>query len=169
MTPSSARPTSVLRRAVVAVATLGLTAGIALVGADAAVAAPRHHPGPGPASIALPVGFQPEGIAVGAGSTFYVGSLHDGDIYRGSLRSGAGDLFIRSDRRSLSFSVKDNPAGADPVQTVLAPIAPMTAESTMIRPVCPEASLMSMIPLPMVCATSVPSMAPTRLKKPSSR
>lgn len=50
--------------------------------------------GPFPHIVALPDDFQPEGIAVGAGSTFYVGSLHDGDIYRGSLRSGAGDLFV---------------------------------------------------------------------------
>ena len=47
MTPSSARPTSLLRRAAVGLATLGLSAGIALVGTDAATAAPRHHPRPG--------------------------------------------------------------------------------------------------------------------------
>jgi hypothetical protein len=49
---------------------------------------------PRPDSIPLPVDFQPEGIAVGAGNTFYVGSLVDGDIYRGDLRSGAGSTFI---------------------------------------------------------------------------
>src|SRR5665648_1012492 len=44
-------------------------------------------------------------------------------------------------------------------------IAPMIAESTRIRPRCGDAaSLMSMMPLPMVCATAVPSRAPTRLK-----
>lgn len=53
-----------------------------------ALAAPR------PASIRLPVDFQPEGIAVGEGNTFYVGSLNDGDIYRGNLRSGKGEVFI---------------------------------------------------------------------------
>src|SRR5688572_12411686 len=52
---------------------------------------------PRPASIPLPVDFQPEGIAVGAGNTFYVGSLVDGDIYRGDLRSGAGSTFIDLD------------------------------------------------------------------------
>jgi hypothetical protein len=36
-------------------------------------------------------------------------------------------MYIRSDRRALLFSTKDNPLAADPVQTVLAPIAPMTA------------------------------------------
>ncbi|PVG80668.1 hypothetical protein DDE18_21950 [Nocardioides gansuensis] len=49
---------------------------------------------PRPSSIPLPVDFQPEGIAVGDGNTFYVGSLRDGDIYRGDLRSGAGARFI---------------------------------------------------------------------------
>jgi hypothetical protein len=49
---------------------------------------------PRPSSIPIPVDFQPEGIAVGEGNTFYVGSLWDGDIYRGDLRSGAGELLV---------------------------------------------------------------------------
>lgn len=49
---------------------------------------------PYPDSVPLPDDFAPEGIAVGAGSTFYVGSLVDGDIYRGDLRSGDGEVFI---------------------------------------------------------------------------
>jgi len=53
-----------------------------------AFAAPR------PSSIPIPDDFQPEGIAVGEGNTFYVGSLRDGDIYRGDLRSGAGALLV---------------------------------------------------------------------------
>ena len=55
---------------------------------------------PRPASIPIPVDFQPEGIAVGEGNTFYVGSLWDGDIYRGDLRSGAGALFVDVEGRS---------------------------------------------------------------------
>lgn len=47
-----------------------------------------------PNSIPLPDGFQPEGIAVGRGSTFYVGSIPTGDIYRGDLRTGEGEVFI---------------------------------------------------------------------------
>jgi hypothetical protein len=58
-----------------------------------AMAAPR------PDSIPLPVDFQPEGIAVGTGNTFYVGSLRDGDIYRGDLRSGEGARFVDSTGR----------------------------------------------------------------------
>jgi hypothetical protein len=46
--------------------------------------------------VPLPVDFAPEGIAVGTGSTFYVGSLVDGDIYRGDLRSGDGSRFVNA-------------------------------------------------------------------------
>jgi len=49
---------------------------------------------PRPSSIPIPIDFQPEGIAVGPGNTFYVGSLRTGDIYRGDLRSGDGAIFV---------------------------------------------------------------------------
>ncbi|WP_350278663.1 hypothetical protein [Kribbella sp. HUAS MG21] len=49
---------------------------------------------PFPASIPVPVDFQPEGIATGPQATFYVGSLTTGDIYRGSLRTGEGAIFV---------------------------------------------------------------------------
>lgn len=95
MAPSSDRPRSLLRRAVVALATLGLTAAVALVGTDAAQAAPRHHAGPGwPASIALPNGFQPEGIAIG-GRRVYSGSRVTGDIYVANLRTGRGRILSK--------------------------------------------------------------------------
>lgn len=47
-----------------------------------------------PDTIPLPNGFQPEGIAIGRGDTFYVGSIPTGAIYRGSLRTGKGKVFI---------------------------------------------------------------------------
>lgn len=49
---------------------------------------------PFPSSIPLPDDFQPEGITVGPGDTFYVGSLIDGDIYRGDLSTGEGAPFV---------------------------------------------------------------------------
>ena len=49
---------------------------------------------PFPDSIPLPDDFAPEGIATGAGTTFYAGSLTLGDIYRGDLRTGEGGVFI---------------------------------------------------------------------------
>ncbi|MFI7066215.1 SMP-30/gluconolactonase/LRE family protein [Kribbella sp. NPDC050124] len=49
---------------------------------------------PFPASIPLPNDFAPEGIATGPKATFYAGSLTTGDIYRGSLRTGEGAIFV---------------------------------------------------------------------------
>ncbi len=63
---------------------------------------------PTPRSVPLPNDFQPEGIAVGTGSTFYVGSLNDGDIYRGSLRSGKGAVFVDvSGRQATGMKVDE--------------------------------------------------------------
>jgi sugar lactone lactonase YvrE len=42
-----------------------------------------------PEKIGLPNGFRPEGIAI-KGTTFYVGSIPTGAIYRGDLRTGEG-------------------------------------------------------------------------------
>ncbi len=47
-----------------------------------------------PQVIQLPKGFQPEGIEIGRGTTFYVGSVANGAIYRGDLRTGTGSIFI---------------------------------------------------------------------------
>lgn len=58
-----------------------------------------------PDEIDLPDGFFPEGIAVGRGSAFYVGSLADGSIYKGDLRTGEG-------------AVLTDPTGAFPFTTV---------------------------------------------------
>lgn len=55
---------------------------------------------PRPATIPLPVDFQPEGIAVGPGNTVYAGSLRDGDIFRGDLRTGRGTRWIDVDGRA---------------------------------------------------------------------
>jgi sugar lactone lactonase YvrE len=49
---------------------------------------------PFPEVIQLPRGFQPEGIEVGRGTTFYVGSVATGAIYRGNLRTGVGAVLV---------------------------------------------------------------------------
>lgn len=55
--------------------------------------APAQAKGPNfPDQVDLPDGYFPEGIAVGRGSTFYVGSLSDGSVYRGDLRTGEGTV-----------------------------------------------------------------------------
>jgi hypothetical protein len=58
------------------------------------LAAPAAAKGVFPPVIPLPNGFQPEGIAIGYGSTFYVGSIPTGAIYRGSLRTGEGEILV---------------------------------------------------------------------------
>jgi outer membrane protein assembly factor BamB len=50
-----------------------------------------------PQVISLPLGFQPEGLEVGRGNTFYVGSVATGAIYRGNLRTGAGAILVPGD------------------------------------------------------------------------
>jgi sugar lactone lactonase YvrE len=59
-----------------------------------------------PATIALPNGFQPEGIAI-RGNTFYVGSIPTGAVYRGNLRTGAGSVLVaaRSGRAAVGVEV----------------------------------------------------------------
>jgi sugar lactone lactonase YvrE len=47
-----------------------------------------------PDVISLPNGFQPEGITAGRGNSFYVGSLVDGAIYRGNVRTGEGRVVV---------------------------------------------------------------------------
>lgn len=47
-----------------------------------------------PEIVPLPDGFQPEGVVIGYGSTVYAGSLADGSIWRGDLRSGSGDVLV---------------------------------------------------------------------------
>ncbi len=49
---------------------------------------------PFPQVIQLPNGFRPEGIEVGRGTTFYTGSVANGAIYRGDLRTGTGAILI---------------------------------------------------------------------------
>jgi sugar lactone lactonase YvrE len=47
-----------------------------------------------PNLINLPNGWRPEGIANGRGTTFYVGSLANGAIYKGDLRTGEGSVLF---------------------------------------------------------------------------
>jgi hypothetical protein len=55
-------------------------------------APPAGQSGNFPARIDLPDGFFPEGIESGPGTSFFVGSLLDGAIWRGDLRTGSGTL-----------------------------------------------------------------------------
>jgi outer membrane protein assembly factor BamB len=68
-------------------ALLAAAAALLLVPAAAPAHAPSHFPFP--KLIALPDGWQPEGIAIQRKS-FYVGSIPTGAVYRGDLRTGQG-------------------------------------------------------------------------------
>ncbi len=76
-----------------------------------------------PGIISLPDGFQPEGIAIGRGTDFYVGSIATGAIYRGNLRTGQGEILVPPqpgraalglgyDRRTNYLFVAGGPTGA---------------------------------------------------------
>lgn len=71
------------------------------VASGVAAAAPSY-----PSTIALPRGFQPEGIAIRA-NTFYVGSIPTGAVYRGNLRTGLGSILVhgRSGRAAIGVEV----------------------------------------------------------------
>jgi hypothetical protein len=75
-----------LRRSVIVLLTLAF--GFATMAAAPAQAFPDVIP--------LPDGFQPEGIASGNGTTFYVGSIPTGAVYRGDLRTGEGDELVHA-------------------------------------------------------------------------
>jgi hypothetical protein len=61
-----------------------------------AAAGPGHGKAKGhkPTVIELPQNFNPEGIATAGRHTFFVGSRTTGAIYRGSLRTGEGDILV---------------------------------------------------------------------------
>ena len=69
---------------------LGPMLGLALLSALTAVPATAK---PFPDQIDLPPGWMPEGITSN-GTTLYVGSLRDGAIWRGTLKSASGSTFI---------------------------------------------------------------------------
>jgi len=75
-----------------------MVVGALLLGSGQVLAKPGHSDGDGkgrfPDVIALPDGFRPEGISIGRGTSFYVGSLGDGSIYRGDLRTGKGSILV---------------------------------------------------------------------------
>jgi sugar lactone lactonase YvrE len=77
---------------------LPIVTGVSLVILLAAPAAAT----PAAGTVPVPIDFQPEGIAIGTGDTFYVGSLRDGDIYRGDLSTGHGDLLVDTSGRAAA-------------------------------------------------------------------
>ncbi|QIG39694.1 superoxide dismutase [Microbacterium sp. 4R-513] len=83
----------IVARALTAAALAGMLALSTATAAGAATAA-GSPPGGGAVEdlIALPDGFQPEGITIDPRGTAYLGSLADGDIYAADLRTGDGEV-----------------------------------------------------------------------------
>jgi sugar lactone lactonase YvrE len=67
---------------------------------------------PFPDVIELPDGFQPEGIASGPGTTFFVGSIPTGAVYRGDFRTGQGAILVPpTDGERSAIGLKADPRG----------------------------------------------------------
>jgi len=65
-----------------------------------------------PTTISLPNGFQPEGITIGEGTTFYVGAFATGAIYRGDVLTGEGDVLVQPQEGRQAIGLKyDNRTG----------------------------------------------------------
>lgn len=67
-------------------------------------AAPAHQSFP--ETIPLPNGFQPEGIASGKGTTFYVGSIPTGAVFRGDVQSGEGEVLVPAQEGRSAIGLK---------------------------------------------------------------
>ncbi|HSI98367.1 MAG TPA: hypothetical protein VK926_08390 [Gaiellaceae bacterium] len=87
-----------MRKLVLGIAALALTVVVASASA-AGTAFPKR--------IALPNGFQPEGIST-AGEQFFVGSIPTGAIYRGSLRTGNGAVLVPGAAGRAAIGVEAN-------------------------------------------------------------
>jgi sugar lactone lactonase YvrE len=59
-----------------------------------------------PETIALPPGFQPEGIASGKGSSLFVGSIPTGAIWTGNARTGRGALLVPAHEGRAATGIK---------------------------------------------------------------
>src|SRR5215210_766587 len=82
---------------------------LSLLAATIVAATPAASPN-WPARIDLPPGFMTEGIAIGKGHTFYVGStqttgLYPGSIYAGDLRTGEGDILVEGATGRAAFGI----------------------------------------------------------------
>ena len=90
------------KRFAIAVVVGGLVAPI-----TATTTAVAHgKPQPQHDTINLPADFAGEGVATGAGNTFYAGSRTDGRIARGDLRAGTSDVFVSNPPIASAIGLK---------------------------------------------------------------
>ena len=64
-----------------------------------------------PDVIPLPNGFHPEGIVIGQGARFFAGSLVDGTIWTGDLRTGDGGPLVTPDEPRTALGLALDPKG----------------------------------------------------------
>jgi len=62
-----------------------------------------------PDQIFIPDGFSPEGITIGNGSDFYVGSLMDGAVIKGNLRTGTYATLVPGSAGKLAVGMDFDP------------------------------------------------------------
>ncbi len=62
-----------------------------------------------PDVLPLPTGFQPEGIAIGRGTDFFVGGFISGAVYKGDLRTGVGEVLVPGGEGRMSIGLKVDP------------------------------------------------------------
>jgi sugar lactone lactonase YvrE len=78
------------------------------VAAVAATAAPAKTE---PATIPLPKGFAPEGIASGEGNRLWVGSLNNGAVWAGNARTGQGKVRVPGHKGRSAAGLKADDRG----------------------------------------------------------
>ena len=83
-----------MKRRLGALGALTLTILMAVGAAPVAANGADDHSGNFPARIDLPNGWAPEGITAGRGNTVFVGSLVDGAIWKGNVRTGQGRVLV---------------------------------------------------------------------------
>lgn len=62
-----------------------------------------------PSTIALPGGFQPEGVVAGPGTTIYAGSLADGAIYQADVSTGEGSVLVPGEEGRITVGLAFDP------------------------------------------------------------
>jgi sugar lactone lactonase YvrE len=80
--------------------------GAGLVAPVAPVAPVASAQAAGAKAIVLPGATSAEGIARGAGSTFYAGDLFAGDIFRGDVKKGTAEVFIDAPAGRMALGMK---------------------------------------------------------------
>jgi sugar lactone lactonase YvrE len=94
---------SILRLALVVLFSVGLS-GALVTTAEAKPSPDKVKPFPD--RIALPDGFQPEGITIGPGGIAYFGSRTNGAIYAASLRTGEGSVINAGEEGLVAVGLK---------------------------------------------------------------